>query len=129
MHTSIQTKKVYRNIDFDDIMCTVSQEKIFSNKWNKSDFILHLQQKLKEQAFLTGQTYKIVDALNVETAIKIASVIKPIIRVAQDIDVLVIFIYKVKKNRNIYFWKPIEEKHAKKVFDYEFLSRNVYQDL
>lgn len=113
-----QARKLCPDIEFDlNMTCPVSQDKFFFNESNKKRFIGHLKTKLEELGFSTYQAYEDADTLIVETAIKISSDIKPTIIVAEDIDVLVIFISKVKENKNIYFWKASKGKNPEKVFN------------
>lgn len=110
-----QTRQQCREIIFDTSMtATVSQEKLLSNDKNKARFITFLRSKLENSGFLTKQAPEDADYLIVETALEVSEPEKPCIIIAEDIDVLVIFIQSASINKNVYFLKPAKDKIVEK---------------
>ena len=95
---------------------TVSQEKFFSNDQKKKNFIEKLMLKLRDAGFYSEQAYEDADTLIVETAINNYVNERPMIIVAEDIDILVILTLRAPTDKVIYFLKPSKGKNCDQLY-------------
>uniref|UniRef100_A0A6P7H5E5 Uncharacterized protein LOC114347235 n=1 Tax=Diabrotica virgifera virgifera TaxID=50390 RepID=A0A6P7H5E5_DIAVI len=112
-----QARKICPDVELQlSKLCTVNQEKLLSNERNKNLFISFLKEILEQAGFHTKQAYEDADTLIVQTAIDVASDLKPAIIISEDIDVLVILTVRASTKKNIYFLKPSKGKKTETIY-------------